>query len=110
MQEPAAAPEIARVPRPAQVRSASRSVWAPLATFSSALWLRVTGLFFALVCAVMASGAWRVRGAMRNAAADPVGARHFWLFAACAVLFGYFAVTGFMRASLRERRGAQSAR
>lgn len=85
-------------------RAAGRSVWGPLATFSSALWLRVTGSFFALVAWAMLAGAWRLRG-MVHAGGDPQLSRHFWLFAGFGVLFGYFAVSSFVRASLRERRG-----
>lgn len=102
----AAPPPPAAQPAPVrQARVASRSMWAPLATFSSALWLRVTGCFFALVAMTMASGAWRTRSALRPGA-DPASLRHLWLFLGFAVLFGYFAVSSFVRARLRERRAA----
>ena len=110
-------PRSAEVPRTAEVprrvataagaKRAGRSVWAPLATYSSALWLRVTGLFFAMVASVMASGAWRSRGAL-HPGANPVASRHFWIFLVLAGLFAYFAVRGFARANARERRGARS--
>ena len=85
------------------VRQAGRSALAPLATFSSALWLRVTGLFFTLIALAMASGAWRVRDGV-HPSADPGTLRHFWLFSGLAALFAYFAISSFVRAALRERR------
>ena len=91
------------------VKHFKRSFWGPLATFSGALWLRVTGLFFALIAFAMGGGAWRLReGAFLHSA--PAQAHRFWVFAAFTVLFGYFAVSSFVRAALRERRGATQAR
>jgi hypothetical protein len=89
----------------AGVQHLGRSLWTPLAHFSSVLWLRVTGLFFALIAWAMGTGAWRLRGAAQG---RPVttDTQHFWLFAGFGVLFGYFAVSSFVRASLRERRAA----
>ncbi len=87
------------------MRAASRSLWAPLAAFSGALWLRVTGLFFGLIAGIMASAAWRDREAARAGGADPVAHQHFWLFAGFTALFAYFAVSGFLRAGQRERQG-----
>ena len=87
------------------VRHLKRSFWGPLATFSGALWLRVTGLFFALIAFAMGEGAWRLRGAW-HAADTPVQMHRFWLFLAFALLFGYFAVSSFVRAALKERRAA----
>lgn len=84
------------------------SVWGPLAVFSGALWLRVTGTFFALIAATMATSAWRQRFDLYTAA-GPAAARHFWIFVIFALLFGYFAVSGFVRANARERR-AQNTR
>ena len=93
------------LPSVAQVRGAGRSVWGPLATFSGALWLRVTGLFFGLIALAMASGAWRVRGAVQAAGPTSREGWHLYLFVGFAALFAYFAVSSFVRASRRERRG-----
>lgn len=82
-----------------------RSVWQPLAVFSGALWLRVTGVFFALLAGTMGTAAWRQRADL-HAAAGSSGAHHFWLFACFTALFGYFAVSSFIRANLRERRAS----
>ena len=98
------------VPVRATVRGAARgakaSFWGPLATYSGALWLRVTGTFFALVTAAMGSGAWRLRAAPRAGTVRSAEAGHFWIFAGVAVLFGYFAVSSFLRANARERQGS----
>ena len=80
-----------------------RSVWQPLAVFSGALWLRVTGTFFALIASTMGTAAWRQRPGL-HAAAHTLAAHHFWLFTVFTGLFGYFAVSSFIRAHLKERR------
>ena len=82
-----------------------RSFWQPLAVFTGALWLRVTGVFFALLAITMGGGTWRARGALKPGAGSS-GASHFWLFVSFTLLFGYFAISSFVRANLKERRGA----
>ena len=86
-----------------------RSFWGPLATFSGALWLRVTGLFFALIAVSLGGGAWRLREGIAPRLSLAKDDR-FWVFAAFTLLFAYFAVSSFVRASLRERRAAPNAR
>lgn len=84
----------------AGVSNFKRSFWHPLATFSGALWLRVTGLFFALLAVTMAGGGWRLLHA-------GTGASHrLWLFVSLAALFFYFAISSFVRAHLKERGAA----
>ncbi len=97
------------VPSAAQLRGAGRSMWGPLAAYSGALWLRVTGLFFAVLAMAMASGAWRQRGILRNPAASTENLHHLWVFVGFAALFGYFAISSFLRANLRERRAVRRA-
>ena len=92
------------MPSPAQVRGASGSVWRPLAAFSGALWFRVTGVFFAVIALAMANGAWRLRGSLHLAEPASAAMRHLWLFLVFGLLFGYFAISSFVRANLRERR------
>lgn len=87
-----------------------RSVWTPLARFSSVVWLQVTGLFFALIAMFMAQGAWKERGAMKL----PLGSHEavkFYALAAAFAVFAYFTISNFVRAYLRERRhSAESTR
>jgi hypothetical protein len=80
-----------------------QAVWAPLARFSSVVSLQVTGVFFALIAMFLGEGAWRERAAWRL----PVGshaAQKFWVLVVAFALFGYFCVSNFVRAYLRERK------
>ncbi len=86
-----------------------RSVWEPLAVFSGALWLRVTGLFFGVIAFSVGAGAWRLHGGWYRGFGTPASTR-FWLFVGVAAVFAYFAVSSFVRANLKERRGAAAAR
>ncbi len=104
------APPSFRPPEPANLRAGARnfkrSFWHPLAAFSGALWLRVTGLFFALIAITMAGGAWHLRNALHPTPGTPTPHR-LWAYLLFATLFGYFAISSFVRASLKERRAAQ---
>lgn len=80
-----------------------RSVWTPVARFSSVVWMQVTGLFFALLAMFLGQGAWKERAAWRL----PMGshaAEKFWVLVAACAVFSYFCVSNFVRAWLRERR------
>ena len=80
-----------------------RSVWTPVARFSSVVWLQVTGLFFALLAMFLGQGAWKERAAWHL----PVGshaATKFWVLVVAFAAFAYFSVSNFVRAYLRERR------
>ena len=80
-----------------------RSVWTPLARFSSVVWLQVTGLFFALLAMFLGQGAWKERAAWHL----PLGshaATKFWVLVAACAAFTYFCVSNFVRAWLRERK------
>ena len=85
------------------LRELKRSVWQPLAVFSGALWLRVTGLFFGLIAFAVGAGAWRLRAQWRGGLSNSASV-HFWVFVGVAGVFGYFAVSSFARATLKERR------
>jgi hypothetical protein len=86
-----------------------RSVWTPLARFSSVVWLQVTGLFFALIAMFMAQGAWKDRAAMKLPLRSHEAVKFYALAAAFAV-FAYFTVSNFVRAYLRERRHAADSK
>ena len=81
-----------------------RSVWSPLAHFSSVLWLQVTGSFFAVIAVFLAQGAWKQRGAWRLWGSHE--ANNFYVLAAACALFAYLTVSNFVRAARRERRKA----
>jgi hypothetical protein len=80
-----------------------RSVWTPLARFSSVVWLQVTGLFFALIAMFLAQGAWKERAAMHLPLSSHAAAK-FYVLAVAFAAFAYFSVSNFVRAYLRERR------
>jgi hypothetical protein len=86
-----------------------RSVWAPVARFSSVVWLQVTGLFFALIAMFLAQGAWKERAALHL----PLGshaATKFYVLVVAFAAFAYFSVSNFVRAYLRERSSADGGR
>ncbi|HEY1741818.1 MAG TPA: hypothetical protein VGG18_01540 [Granulicella sp.] len=80
-----------------------RSVWTPVARFSSVVWLQVTGLFFALIAMFLAQGAWKERAAMHLPLSSHAAAK-FYVLAVAFAAFAYFSVSNFVRAYLRERR------
>jgi hypothetical protein len=80
-----------------------RSVWTPVARFSSVVWLQVTGLFFALIAMFLAQGAWKERAAV-HLPLESHAASKFYVLAVAFAAFGYFAVSNFVRAWLRERK------
>ena len=79
-----------------------KSVWSPLARFSSVLWLQVTGSFFAVIAAFLAQGVWKQRFAARMWGSTE--ATRFYIVAAVFATFAYLAVSSFVRAWRRERR------
>lgn len=93
-----------RVPSAKHVKQAGKSFWGPLATFSGALTLRVTGVFFGVIALAMLNGAWRIHAAVLSPGPARELVQHFWLFAGFGLLFLYFAVSSFVRARKRERR------
>lgn len=94
----AAAPETLRQAS-TQAKVVGRSVWSPVARFSSVLWLQVTGTFFLLIAAVFAGGLWKLRGAAHSPDAGKL-----YVYAAAFAIFAYFGLSNFVRAWRRERR------
>jgi len=84
-------------------KTAGRSVLAPVAKFSSVLWLEVTGTFFTLIALFVGQGAWKLRSAFRLSPATHE-AQRLYLHTAVFLLFVYFAVSSFLRARRRQRR------
>ena len=83
-----------------------QSLLRPLAAYSRALWLRVTGTFFTLLAVTVGMGAWRARPDLHlNGSLG--AAHHLWIFMAFGGLFGYFAVSSFLRANQVERNVAR---
>ena len=79
-----------------------RSVWTPLAQYSSVLWLQVTGTFFAVIAVFLAQGVWKQHAAWRMWRSHD--AEKLYVVTALFLVFAYLAVSNFVRAARRERR------
>jgi hypothetical protein len=75
----------------------------PLAHVSGTLWLEITGTLFALFAAFFGQYAWRARAGILH---SPERA-HFLVFALATLVFLYFALSSFIKASRRGKRSAQ---
>lgn len=76
------------------------AVWGPFAKLSGVLWLEVMGVLFGMVAALAGVAVWQGRGSLRPAAE---GLAHEVFGVVMLGLFGYFAVSSFVRASRRSR-------
>ena len=70
---------------------------------SAALWLEVTGSIFAVFAAAFAGYAFTHRAALHASTATPEDTHRLYAFSAVAIMFGYFAVTSFLKARKRTR-------
>jgi hypothetical protein len=84
-------------------KEAGKSALAPVAKFSSVLWLQVTGTFFGLLAMVMFEAVWKLRTALQAAPTSPDRLK-FYACVVLAALFAYFTISNFVRAARRERR------
>ena len=80
-----------------------RSVLGPLKTFSSVVWLLVTGTFFGLFALVMGGAVWAHREDLRLGLGSRPGQKMVF-YAAIFLVFAWFTVSNFVRASRRQRR------
>jgi len=87
----------------AQARSLGKSVWTPVARFSGVLWLQVTGSVYAVIALAMGQAVWMHRFDLRQSMHSSSGQRAYLLLG-IFLLFAYFAVSSFVRASRLERR------
>jgi hypothetical protein len=79
------------------------AVWRPFIRLSGVLWLEFTGVFFGIFAVYAASGAWKLRGDLRETAANHDAHMHLLMAAGMALVFGYFCVSSFVRAARRGR-------
>jgi hypothetical protein len=86
-----------------QAKTLGKTVVGPLAKFSSVLWLEVTGAFFGIFAAIAGQQVWKWHAAVHLPASSP-DARRLYVYAVLLALFGYFAVSSFVRARQRSRR------
>jgi hypothetical protein len=80
------------------------AVWGPFVKLSGVLWLEFTGVFFGIFALFAGTGAWKLRGELHQTAVNHDAHVHLLLSAGMAVLFGYFFVSSFVKASRRNRR------
>jgi hypothetical protein len=80
------------------------AVWGPFVKLSGQLWLELTGVFFGIFAVSAASSAWKMRGGLYETAGNHEAHMHLLLAVAMAVVFGYFCVSSFVRASRRGKR------
>jgi hypothetical protein len=81
-------------------RRFGKAVAGPLAHISATLWLEITGLFFALFAVFFGQNAWRTRA---SALRGPEHA-HFLLYSVITLVFVYFCISSFVKASRRGKR------
>jgi hypothetical protein len=79
------------------------AVWGPLVKVSGALWLELTGVFFGIFAVFAATGAWKMRAALRETAANHDAHGRLLISVAMAALFGYFCISSFVKANRRGR-------
>ena len=79
------------------------AAWGPFVKLSGVLWLEFTGVFFGIFALFAATGAWKLRGDLHQTATNHEAHVHFLLSAGMALVFGYFFVSSFVKASRRSR-------
>jgi hypothetical protein len=85
-------------------RQFRKAAWGPVVKLSGVLWLELTGVFFGIFAIFAANGAWKMRGALHDAAGNHDAYVRFVLSVAMAAIFGYFCVSSFVRANRRGKR------
>jgi hypothetical protein len=78
------------------------AVWGPFVKLSGVLWLEFTGVFFGIFAVFAGGGAWRLRGDLHARAVNHDAHVHFVLSALMAIVFGYFCMSSFVKASRRQ--------
>jgi hypothetical protein len=84
-------------------RRFGEAVWGPFVKLSGVLWLELTGVFFGIFALFAFVGVWRMFGEWRQMGMSHASPKPLLGAAAMAVVFGYFCVSSFVRASRRGR-------
>lgn len=79
------------------------AVWTPFVKLSGVLGLELAGVFFGVFAFFGAGWAWKLRGDLHETATNHDAHVRFLICVAMAVVFGYFLVSSFLRASRRSR-------
>ena len=88
---------VRRIPRGS--RAFGRAVLSPVAHAGRVLWLEITGAFFALFAVLFFQHLWTIRAAWRSGPERG----HFWAYGGLALMFGWFAVSSFVRSRKHSR-------
>jgi hypothetical protein len=80
------------------------AIWGPFVKLSGVLWLEISGAFFGIFALFAGQAVWTHRADFRAKPANHDAHLHALVFLAMALVFGYFCVSNFVRARLRERR------
>jgi hypothetical protein len=80
------------------------AAWGPMVKLSGVLWLELTGVFFGIFALFAGGAVWKGRAALEETAGNHDAHVHLLLSAAMALVFGYFCVSSFVKASRRGKR------
>ena len=75
-----------------------KSLLGPFARAGRALWLEVTGTFFAIFALYFLNSTWKLHNALHRTADNAVMHQHLLYAVVAAAVFTYFAVSSFVRA------------
>jgi hypothetical protein len=78
------------------------AAWGPFVKLSGVLWLELTGVFFGIFALFAGGGAWKLRGELHQTATNHDAHVHLLFSAAMALVFAYFCVSSFVKASRRQ--------
>lgn len=84
-------------------RRFGRSIWGPFAHASRILWLEITGIFFAVFTIFFGGNAWRIRADWKTGPSH----QRFILYVVITLVFLYFTISSFLRASRQNRAKKQ---
>jgi hypothetical protein len=79
------------------------AIWGPFVKLSGVLWLEMTGAFFGIFALFAGQAVWSHRSDLRATPLNHEAHIHTFVFLAMALVFGYFAISSFIRARRRER-------
>lgn len=80
------------------------AIWGPFVKLSGVLWLEVTGVFFGLFVMVAVINTWKLLAKQHSIGLSLLENRYLFFSIVMAVVFGYFCVSSFVRASRRQHR------
>ena len=79
------------------------AVWGPFVKLSGVLWLELTGVFFGIFALTTAGAAWKQRAELHVTPTNHDAHMRFLLVCGVAVMFAYFFVSSFVKASRRGK-------